>query len=67
MKEQTRLIRSQAEKSAFREHAVPLYLTSSFTFEDAQHGTAIFADEIDANVYSRFSNPNTSEFVRKVC
>lgn len=67
MKEQTRLIRSQAEKSTYREHAVPLYLTSSFTFEDAQQGAAIFAEEMEANVYSRFSNPNTSEFVQKVC
>ncbi len=67
MKEQTRLIRSQAAKSVYREHSVPLYLTSSFTFEDAQQGAAIFAGELEANVYSRFSNPNTSEFVRKVC
>jgi len=62
----TESIRTQYEQSASREHSVPLYLTSSFTFENAEQGRALFADEIEGNIYSRFSNPNTTEFVKKM-
>ncbi len=67
MKEQSKLIRSQAKRSFNREHSVPLYLTSSFIFDDAEQGRAIFADEEEGNIYSRYSNPNTTEFITKVC
>ena len=67
MKRQTKAIRIQAERSQNREHAVPLYLTSSFTFEDAEQGRAIFADEQQGNIYSRYMNPNVDEFVEKMC
>lgn len=67
MEEQSKLIRSQATRSHNREHSVPLYLTSSFVFDDAEHGRAMFADEVEGNIYSRYSNPNTSEFINKVC
>jgi len=66
MKTETRAIRIQAERSQHREHSVPIYLTSSFVFDDAEQGVALFADEIDGNIYSRFSNPNTGEFVQKM-
>ncbi len=67
MKKQTKAIRIQAERSQNREHSVPLYLTSSFTFEDAEQGRAIFADEMEGNIYSRYMNPNVDEFVDKMC
>ena len=66
MKEQSKLIRSQTTRSGNREHSVPLYLTSSFVFDDAEQGRAMFADEIEGNIYSRYSNPNTSEFINKI-
>src|SRR5690606_23522585 len=43
------------------------YLTSSFIFDNAEQGRAIFAEEEAGNVYSRYSNPNTSELIDKVC
>ncbi len=64
---ETRAIREQAARSEHREHSVPVYLTSSFTFDSAEHGQALFAGETEGNVYSRYSNPNTDEFVRKIC
>jgi O-succinylhomoserine sulfhydrylase len=64
---ETLAIRAQAAGTAEREHSVPLFLTSSFTFEDAEHARALFAEEVPGNVYSRYSNPNTDEFVRKMC
>jgi O-succinylhomoserine sulfhydrylase len=64
---ETQAIRNQLERTQFLEHSVPLYLTSSFVFEDAEDMRASFADEKDRNIYSRYSNPNTNEFVDKVC
>ncbi len=46
---------------------MPLYLTSSFRFDDAEHARALFTEEVKGNVYSRYANPNTDEFVRKLC
>src|SRR5690606_7610459 len=62
-----KVIREQAPRSAVREHSVPLYLTSSFIFDSAEQGRAIFADEEEGTIYSRYSNPNTTEFINKAC
>ncbi len=64
---ETEAIRIQARRSEHKEHSVPLYLTSSFVFDDAEDMRASFAEEKEANIYSRFTNPNTSEFVAKIC
>ena len=64
---ETQAIRMQLERTQYLEHSVPLYLTSSFIFEDAEDMRASFAEEKERNIYSRFSNPNTSEFVEKIC
>jgi O-succinylhomoserine sulfhydrylase len=64
---ETLAIRTQTPVSAEREHSVPLYLTSSFRFDDAEHARALFTEEIAGNIYSRYANPNTDEFIRKLC
>lgn len=64
---ETLAIRAQLERTDFLEHSVPLYLTSSFIFDDAEDMRASFAEEKERNIYSRFSNPNTSELVDKIC
>lgn len=64
---ETDAIRIQSERSDFREHSTPLYLTSSFVFDDAEQARALFADEIQGNIYTRFSNPNNTEFIEKLC
>ena len=66
MKKETLAIREQIERTAYLEHSVPLFLTSSFIFEDAEDMRASFAEEKKRNIYSRFSNPNVSEFVHKI-
>ncbi len=63
---ETEAIRTQTERSQFGEHSTPMYLTSSFVFDDAEDMRASFAEEKDKNLYSRFSNPNTTEFIDKV-
>ena len=64
---ETLAIRTQIERTQYLEHSVPLYLSSSFVFEDAEDMRASFTEEKDRNIYSRFSNPNTTEFVEKIC
>src|ERR1051326_1808145 len=64
---ETEAIRTQIKQTAAKEHATPLYLTSSFTFDNAEDMRAAFADETEANIYSRFSNPNAQEFTDKIC
>ena len=64
--DQSKLIRTQIERTAEGEHSSPLYLTSSFCFDEAENMRAAFADETDANIYSRFSNPNVQEFVDRL-
>jgi len=64
---ETLAIRTQVPVTEEREHSVPLFLTSSFVFESAEQARALFADEIQGNIYSRYSNPNADEFVQKMC
>ena len=67
MHQDTQLIRIQTPRTDFREHSTPLFLTSSFCFEDAQQGMDLFNETLEGNIYSRFSNPTVQEFVDKVC
>jgi O-succinylhomoserine sulfhydrylase len=67
MKDITKSIRIQTDRTQHKEHSTPLFLTSSFTFEDAGEGKALFNNEIEGNIYSRYSNPSVQEFIDKVC
>src|SRR5450432_517443 len=62
----TKAIRIQTERTNEMEHSTPLFLTSSFMFDNAEDMRAAFADETDDNIYSRFSNPTVNEFVDKM-
>ena len=64
---ETIAIRTQVERSLHKEHSAPIYLTSSYKFDDAEEMRALFANEKEGNVYSRYANPNTSEFIEKMC
>jgi O-succinylhomoserine sulfhydrylase len=63
----TRLIRKRIAQTDEGEHSSPLFLTSSFTFDTSEEMRAAFAEEIDTNIYSRFSNPNSQELVDRMC
>lgn len=67
MKESSRVIRTQPERTHYREHSSPLYLSSSFIFDSAEQSRAVFADEEQAMIYSRYDNPNTTDLIDKVC
>ncbi|MFN4286468.1 MAG: O-succinylhomoserine sulfhydrylase [Lacibacter sp.] len=66
-KPETVAIRAQMERTAENEHSTPLFLTSSFVYDNAEQMAAAFATETpEVNVYSRFSNPTVDEFINKV-
>jgi len=62
----TEAIRTQLGPTSEREHSNPIFMTSSFCYEDAEQMRAVFADEIEANIYSRFVNPNSKELEQKM-
>jgi O-succinylhomoserine sulfhydrylase len=64
---ETKAIRTQTARTDQKEHATPLFLTSSFTYDSAEDMAAAFADDtLDVNIYSRFSNPTVDEFIEKM-
>ncbi len=65
--QQTNAIRIQTDRTNEMEHSTPLFLTSSFCFDNAEDMRAAFADETEDNIYSRFSNPGVKEFTDKMC
>lgn len=64
---ETTAVRTQTERTLQKEHSTPIFATSSFVFDNAEEAKALFADEIEGNIYSRYSNPNTDEFIKKLC
>lgn len=66
MEKDTLAIKTQLERTQYLEHSTPLFLTSSFVFEDSEDMRSSFTEEKVRNIYSRFSNPNVSEFVDKI-
>ena len=62
----TKAIRIQTDRTNEMEHSTPMFLTSSFCFDNAEDMRAAFADETDDNIYSRFSNPGVQEFTDKM-
>ncbi len=57
----TAAIHSTAERGPYREHSSPIFLTSSFVFDDAEEMRATFAGDLERPIYSRFTNPNADE------
>ena len=64
---ETSAIRIQLEKSPFKEHCVPIFETSSFIYNSAEEAKSVFAEEKNGYIYSRFNNPNSDEFIQKLC
>ena len=64
---ETEAIRTQSSRTQHKEHSTPLYLTSGFVFDDSEEMRASFAEEKQRDLYSRYSNPNISEFIEKIC
>ena len=63
---QTLAIRGGKEQTQYREHNQALFLTSSFMFESAQQGAALFAKEIKGFTYTRTANPTITAFEQRI-
>ena len=63
----TRAIRGQLDRTHYREHSSPLFLTSSFTFPSAEAMADTFAGREEGSIYSRYSNPSVDELIAKAC
>lgn len=46
--------------------AVPIYQTTAYAFDDAQHGAELFALKKFGNIYTRLMNPTTDAFEKRV-
>ncbi|MGE0639880.1 MAG: O-acetylhomoserine aminocarboxypropyltransferase/cysteine synthase family protein [Thermoanaerobaculia bacterium] len=46
--------------------AVPIYQTTSYTFDDAAHGARLFALQEFGNIYTRIMNPTTDVFEKRI-
>ncbi len=67
MEDSTKGIRLQTDRTSYREHSSPIFMTSSFIYDNAEHAEEMFKGEGEGDIYSRFSNPNTSELIQKLC
>jgi O-acetylhomoserine (thiol)-lyase len=52
--------------SATNSRAVPIYQTSSYTFNDTEHAATLFALKDFGNIYTRIMNPTTDVFEKRI-
>ncbi len=62
----TLAVRAGQRRSMESEHAEPIFLTSSYVFDDAADAAARFAGDRDGNVYSRYTNPTVRTFEERI-
>ena len=62
----TLAVREGLPRSAWGENSEALFLTSSFVQPDAATAAARFANEEEAFIYSRFTNPTVTMFERRL-
>ena len=62
----TNAIRGGYEHTHENEHSEALFLTSSYVFKSAEMAAQSFSDEIEGNVYSRYTNPTVRTFEQRI-
>lgn len=62
----TRAVRSGQTRTSEREHAEPIFPTSSFMYDSAEQAAACFAGDEAGNIYSRFTNPTVRTFEQRL-
>jgi O-succinylhomoserine sulfhydrylase len=62
----TLAIRAGHRRTEEGEHSEPLFLTSSYVFDNAEHAAARFAGSEPGNVYSRYTNPTVRNFEERI-
>ena len=62
----TLLVHGGEIKEGFRAAAAPIYLSSTFAFESAEHGAKCFAGESDGYIYTRIGNPTIDALEKQI-
>lgn len=62
----TLAIRGGYERTHENEHAEAMFLTSSYVFENAESAAKHFSNEVQGNVYSRYTNPTVRSFEQRL-
>ncbi|MDR0238081.1 O-succinylhomoserine sulfhydrylase [Acinetobacter sp.] len=62
----TLAIRTGHTRSFEGEHGEPIFLTSSFVYENAAEAAAKFSGAEPGNIYSRFTNPTVAMFEKRL-
>ena len=62
----TLAIRGGIHRTPEGEHSEPIFLTSSYVFDNAAEAAARFAGEEEGNVYSRYTNPTVRSFEERI-
>ncbi len=62
----TLAVRGGQQRTSELEHSEAIFATSSFVFETAAQAAARFAGDEPGNIYSRFTNPTTQAFERRL-
>src|SRR5215468_1816654 len=56
----------QSADPATKSRAVPIYQTTSYVFDDADHAARLFALQEFGNIYTRIMNPTTDVFEKRI-
>ena len=62
----TLAIRGGYQRTQENEHAEAMFLTSSYVFESAAMAAKYFSNEVQGNVYSRYTNPTVRSFEKRL-
>jgi len=63
----TQLIHPSDQKESLGSITLPIYQTSTFEFQDAQHGADLFAGKENGFIYTRMGNPTIRELENALC
>ena len=66
LQQDTLAIRSGYQRTQENEHAEAMFLTSSYVFESAAMAAKYFSNEVQGNVYSRYTNPTVRSFEKRL-
>jgi O-succinylhomoserine sulfhydrylase len=66
LQQDTLAIRAGYQRTHENEHSEALFLTSSYLFENAEMAAKHFSNEVEGNVYSRYTNPTVRAFEERL-
>ena len=66
LQQDTLAIRGGYQRTQENEHAEAMFLTSSYVFESAAMAAKYFSNEVQGNVYSRYTNPTVRSFEKRL-